>query len=454
MQRTGAAQSVAVPSFCAERSQRVLMTKQRKPFRPPLTRPSSRQAAPAGSLLPSVAPALRPTQARLGAGDLQSLQQTIGNHTVQGLIQTNRRAPAAVQREESGIGQEKHINQFVKSSNAGFKTYQQGAQEPADDGAALTANQLIARYPRRDAYVRQVFAAANAALSTTHAPPTTLAYQQFPPGVVGRLEFSTWELQLSQDLLRQPFDQESARSLAATIYHETRHAEQFFRMARVLAGKGKTADMIMYLMVDSLGTAKTPLAKHVAEAAVAKPLVLTDTQRKVRPSGRVESKQRKIREAEHWLESSFNTTITPSTPRGHTARFSEIYRNLQLKHAALRDARSALQSNNLPPDTMDQGQRLAAGHPADLINAWNRYKQAEQIADQAGNNVTQAQIQAVLDQENDYRNANKAYLQKRLEQAELEFVYAEERYHNLAIEYDAHRVEHNVKMAFEKSDRS
>jgi hypothetical protein len=62
----------------------------------------------------------------------------------------------------------------------------------------------------------------------------------------GKFHFSTWVLGLG----KAPFGAASvtddqAAEIADTVYHESRHAEQWHRMARLLAGKGNSAGDIM-----------------------------------------------------------------------------------------------------------------------------------------------------------------------------------------------------------------
>jgi hypothetical protein len=66
-----------------------------------------------------------------------------------------------------------------------------------------------------------------------------------PPTTYGRLGFSIWAIRINRTLLASPtLTDEQAADLAGTIYHEARHAEQWFHMAQLLAGQGKTAAQI------------------------------------------------------------------------------------------------------------------------------------------------------------------------------------------------------------------
>jgi hypothetical protein len=80
----------------------------------------------------------------------------------------------------------------------------------------------------------------------------------------GKFHFSTWVLGLGKG----PFgaasvDDGQAAEIADTVYHESRHAEQWHRMARLLAGKGTSAADIMK---------KLGIAGKAAADAATKPL--------------------------------------------------------------------------------------------------------------------------------------------------------------------------------------
>ncbi len=80
----------------------------------------------------------------------------------------------------------------------------------------------------------------------------------------GQLDFQSWNLELNeteyQDAAAQPAQIATA---ADVVYHEARHAEQWHRMARVEAGRGKTADQLVSEMA---------IPQFVADDAAADPL--------------------------------------------------------------------------------------------------------------------------------------------------------------------------------------
>lgn len=104
--------------------------------------------------------------------------------------------------------------------------------------------------------------AANAELKAVGCYEVTPSLENLSEA--GKFHFSTWVLGLG----KTPFGAASvtdgeAAEIADTVYHESRHAEQWHRMARMLAGKGTSAADIM----KKLGVA----GKAAADAAT-KPL--------------------------------------------------------------------------------------------------------------------------------------------------------------------------------------
>ena len=90
----------------------------------------------------------------------------------------------------------------------------------------------------------------------------------------GQFDFTIWQIQLGQQRFSQAtITDESAADIANTIYHEARHAEQWFRMAQMLAGQGKTAREIETQMsipaTIAAQAVASPLAQGSMEALIA-----------------------------------------------------------------------------------------------------------------------------------------------------------------------------------------
>ncbi len=88
--------------------------------------------------------------------------------------------------------------------------------------------------------------AASAVHRACGIPPTTPDVKVLPPGYLGFFNFPTWSIQLSETLFnfsKSPANYARLKDLAETVYHEARHCEQWFQMARYFA-LGRTEDDI------------------------------------------------------------------------------------------------------------------------------------------------------------------------------------------------------------------
>lgn len=84
----------------------------------------------------------------------------------------------------------------------------------------------------------------------------------------GQFDFTDWSILVGNDFLGQEeLTQTQLDDFANTVLHEARHAEQWFNIAQLLAGRGKTAREI----ADELG-----IPNKIAKAAKDKPLKLNE----------------------------------------------------------------------------------------------------------------------------------------------------------------------------------
>jgi hypothetical protein len=196
-------------------------------------------------------PAVRSASAsRTAAAYLAELQRTVGNVAVsaliarEGAVATEKakpmRAPPAP--DKTGIGARHAVSRFVEAAKkvetgwAGFRT--------ATDRAQAVGKAAIAELKR------------------VGVPAPTVRIKK----IYGRGEFdiASWTLHVDKAAFEGTANRAEIGDAAITIYHEARHAEQWFRIARLQAGKGWTADRIAR---DLRGV---PL--KIAKAAVANPL--------------------------------------------------------------------------------------------------------------------------------------------------------------------------------------
>lgn len=144
-------------------------------------------------------------------------------------------------KDLTGIGATVAVGRFVAA-----------AKKVQTDWATLTPEERASK----------LGAAANAELTTAGVPATTQKVEEL--SVAGQFDFETWSLELGKKAFEEPsVDNTDAADLADTVYHETRHAEQWHRMARYMAGQGKDADEI---------ADQTSIPKRITTDAVAKPL--------------------------------------------------------------------------------------------------------------------------------------------------------------------------------------
>ncbi len=110
----------------------------------------------------------------------------------------------------------------------------------------------------------QLGAAAGAELKAAGVPPTGVVIKDLGTTLQGQLDFTPWNIDLNEKLLdKSAITQSEMSKVADVVYHESRHAEQWHLMARLEAGKGKSASKI----ASNLG-----IKKSVAQDAKTKPL--------------------------------------------------------------------------------------------------------------------------------------------------------------------------------------
>lgn len=95
-------------------------------------------------------------------------------------------------------------------------------------------------------------------------------------GTLGNFDWKVWKIFINMTVFSKRRDistlgdlkQEEVAQMVDTIYHEARHSEQFFRIAQMRAGEGKSAETIVRNL-------SIPL--EVAQAAVKSPLKENET---------------------------------------------------------------------------------------------------------------------------------------------------------------------------------
>lgn len=125
--------------------------------------------------------------------------------------------------------------------------------------------------------LRRLQEAVNGAAEDAGFPPPKLSLPKPPldKDCYGELNYPTWEININEQLTdKNSISDEEFSTLSGTIYHETRHAEQWYLIARRDAADGMTAKQIKNTQalnnpVVTKMAIRDPLAKNAPERACA-----------------------------------------------------------------------------------------------------------------------------------------------------------------------------------------
>jgi hypothetical protein len=197
----------------------------------------------------------------LGPEDVLTLQRTAGNQQVLRRLNhvqtTQPAAPAHVQRKQTGLKQAKQVSDFATDAVAYFKD-KGNTDKPLNEFATHLMSKI------------------NAELKSLGSREVTFSFDGSGSDS-GSFFRVTWNVTIntrkfsSRDGITKvgELTVDEAAEVADTLYHECRHSEQYFRIARMLAGQSTkaTVDDIAQEIVD-----KTSIPKAVALDAAAVPL--------------------------------------------------------------------------------------------------------------------------------------------------------------------------------------
>ncbi|MDQ6905445.1 MAG: DUF4157 domain-containing protein [Chloroflexota bacterium] len=139
----------------------------------------------------------------------------------------------------------------------------------------------------------------NAELEKTHVPKVGSQPDATKRFDSAEFDFQTWELSIGSQGLDAPMTDDDVAEMADTVYHESRHAEQWFRIARLKAGEAPAPTAAA--LADSLF-----IPQAIAKAALARPLKpLTALQKAFHSKKYAERHQTKMDEAASWHDSIY-----------------------------------------------------------------------------------------------------------------------------------------------------
>lgn len=164
----------------------------------------------------------------------------------------------------------KKRNQAILAASAG------GVPGPEAMHASAQITQFVAAaktifkdwdmYQTPEARIRMMAFAASDTLTAAGVPTPVVVADDAETS----FRAGAWRLSISkQSYSAKPANEDKAANIASTVYHEARHAEQYFNVARMLAGKGKNATEI---------AAEVPggIPPRIAAEACLKPMPPTD----------------------------------------------------------------------------------------------------------------------------------------------------------------------------------
>jgi hypothetical protein len=203
-----------------------------------------------------------------------------------------------------------------------------------DNWAKLTPQQ------RADDLVSKV----NAELRSAGAYPVkAVLSDSLDAGTEGEFDFETWSLSLNKARFEAAtITNAQMADVVNTVYHESRHAEQWFRMAQKLAGEGKSAQEIAGEMF---------IPPEVAEAAVKSPLkALTNAERSGMSEEDAAMHDQRLKEGNEWHASVYGAGS------GHRNAVLSDTGNRYAEYRALPEEKDAWSVGDRAGDVYKQGQ--------------------------------------------------------------------------------------------------
>jgi peptidoglycan hydrolase-like protein with peptidoglycan-binding domain len=290
---------------------------------------------------------------RYTLGFIQQIQQVVGVGTDGVMGPETIQAVAAWQQGQSGLDVDGQAGPRTLPVMFPVGLAKDTAVEDFAADAKAVENQW-ATLGNAQARGRALLEAVNAQLTASQTPACLMALQDLGNDA-GQFDFATWTLALGQT----PFSADSvtgeeAADMANTVYHESRHAQQWFLMARMLAGQRQTASQI----ATGMG-----IPANIAAQAVANPAAPGSTE---------------AVEAAGFYESVYG---------GHAAARNQTLDDVEKLDTKQKAARQAFEDD---PTPLNQA-RLAAAKAA-FEEAYARYRNLPEEADawRQGDAVTAA----------------------------------------------------------------
>lgn len=108
----------------------------------------------------------------------------------------------------------------------------------------------------------------NKQLKKSGTPPIKLKPKQMGPDDDGAFNFRSWKIKVNKDRLGDTMTPKQFKDLAKTIYHEARHAEQWFAAAAFKAGTNAAGSPIRIPGKVAGAAANSPLGSNQSPMGV------------------------------------------------------------------------------------------------------------------------------------------------------------------------------------------
>jgi hypothetical protein len=149
-----------------------------------------------------------------------------------------------------------------------------------DSGVGLNDNKAARRYIQSTAQLRKnwqklspeqraegLAACVNNQLKTIGVPGCEARIKEIAP-TSGSFNLANWRINVDRRLVGKPnISRGKMRHVVSAFYHEARHSEQVFRVARLLAGQGRDPIYIAHTMDIPFGVAKAAVKKPMSPSS-------------------------------------------------------------------------------------------------------------------------------------------------------------------------------------------
>ncbi|MBL6445964.1 DUF4157 domain-containing protein [Fulvivirga sp. 29W222] len=276
-----------------------------------------------------------------------------------------------------------------------YEQVESTGMEALDKGEYLgKAKELENEWGQKDTNQRamKIMEAVNVALVQVGVPPITYTLKRKDEDSYGQFSEKEWSMELNELMFeKETIDKDTMAQIADTVFHEARHGEQFFRIARMLAAFGLDKQEILGEMVMN----GEHVDENVVQIALTKPMALPK-----------DGLTTELLETMHWYESLYGKK---SKLRVHTIRTMKEMKLLcfQLK------AQFAIIKNEMQSLKFDR-EMLPMDKEMELEEVKGKYRPVKQKFDQMGDEESEERTQLKLQKERleqDYRDIVAKYKQ-------------------------------------------